>query len=71
MQATKPVFSIMRGKRPFSIFKSNKEDAEGDGLIHVQGSSGIELSRLGPKEYLVELLIGIRKDLNQEMCEYE
>ena len=49
----------------------SKEDCDGDGKIHTDGEGSIGLSRLSPKEYLVELLIGIRKDLAQQVSEYE
>ena len=59
----------MRNKRRFSVFNQGREDADGDDLIHLAGST--ELSRLSPKEYLVELLIGIRKDIAKQVSSYE
>ena len=70
-QGIRPVFGILRGKQRFSVFNQNREDADGDGQMHIAGENGTELSRLSPKEYLVELLIGIRKDLAKQMSTYE
>ena len=62
-QGIRPVFSILRIKRRFSVFNQGREDADGDNQFHLAGDNGLELSRLSPKEYLVELLIGTRKDI--------
>ena len=71
-QRAKPVFGITRGKRKFNAFNAGgKEDTLGEDKIHTGEDGKIEITRMSPKEYLVELLIGIRKDIAREMSEYQ